>query len=138
MGRYLTLIAIAATVAFPSVDARAQSRNVPAAAQEQTLSSKELQRLAREASTPEDHSKLSDYYAKSAQRREQEAADYDAMAKSYTAHPASDGAAKRAAARLVQGAQHCRSLAALARKAAAEDRALASLHANEATAAAPR
>jgi hypothetical protein len=93
-----------------------------------------VQRLASEAKTPEDHAKLSDYYLKSAARRDQEAADYEALAKSYSAHTGAQKSAKRAGAAWTQGAQHCRSLAVFARKAAAEDRALAALHATEATA----
>jgi len=136
MTRFLPLIVVAAVLGLSTADARAQTQSAtssPSSSTEAALSAKELQRLASEAKTPADHAKLSDYYLKSAVRRERDAADYDTLAKSYEAHTGAQRPAKRAGAALVQGAQHCRSLAAFARKAAAEDRALAALHANAAT-----
>ena len=128
MKRLLALVAVA--VALLVAGAVSAQTRVDTSS-DQVLSKKELQRLAAEATTPEEHTKLSEYYLKSAESREQEAADYDAMATSYAAHSSgSSKTARRAGAAAVQGAQHCRNLAALARKAAAEDRALASLHAN--------
>jgi len=132
MKRLFTLVAVAVTL-LVAVNVSAQT-NGAAAPSNQVLSKMELQRLAAEAQTREEHTKLSEYYLKSAERRELEAAEYDSMATSYAAHSSgSNKSARRASAAAFQGAQHCRNLAALARKAAAEDRALASLHASHAT-----
>ena len=127
MKRLLAVVAVA--VALLVAGAVSAQTRVDTSS-DQVLSKKELQRLAAEAKTPEEHTKLSEYYLKSAERRDQEAAEYDQMANSYAAHSGSNKSARRAGSAAVQGAQHCRNLAALARKAAAEDRALASLHAN--------
>ena len=131
MKRLVPVIALAIALVMAG-EARAQVAKAPSTS-EQTLSKNELQRLATEAKTPGDHARLSEYYVKSAERHVEEAVQYEALAKSYDAHKGAQQPARRAGAAFVQGAQHCRSLAALARKAAAEDRALASLHANAAT-----
>ena len=132
MNRLVTMVAVAVAVVLGLGVVRAQTGKAPSTA-EQAPSREELQRLVKAADTPAEHATLSEYYLKAAERMEQEAADYEKLAKSYEYHANSQGSNRRKGVSLFQGARHCRNLAAFARKAATEDRALASLHAEAAT-----
>ena len=96
---------------------------------EKTASTAELQRLVGSAKTPAEHHKLAANYLESAQRLEQMATEHEAIAKEYrtnTPRLLKRQAANRAL--VASAASHCDDFITSARKAAAAERALASIH----------
>ncbi len=108
----LVLISVAAVLAF--------------AAEPMSMMSKaEAKELIGKASTPQDHQRLADYFNHKAEMMETEAVEHDELAKEYTNNPG-----VHAMKHPMSGttAAHCRYFAQAARKAAVEDRALATFH----------
>lgn len=111
LGGSLSLIALLAGVAF--------------AAESHTMSKSEAKELIGKASTPEDHHKLAAYFNGKADNMEAEAVEHDELAKDYASHP---GIHDMKHPMSGNTAAHCKYFAQAARKAAAEDRALAAAH----------
>jgi hypothetical protein len=102
------------------------------AAEQKTLSKKEVRELIAKANTPAEHQRLADYYTTEAKRLEAEAEDHADMAKAYRANP-HVSETKRPGATDTIG--HCDSLSESLKKAAADAKALAATHAEMAKAA---
>lgn len=109
-GGFLLLIALVAGLAF---------------AAEPTMSKAEVRELITKASTPEDHHRLAAYFTQKAENMEAEAVEHDELAKQYAKNP---GIHEMKHPMSGNTAAHCRYFAQAARKAAAEDRALAAAH----------
>ena len=90
-----------------------------------TISKAEAKELIAKASTPEDHHRLAAYFTQKAEKMEAEAVEHEELAKEYFnkpgIHPMKHPMSGKTAA-------HCKYFAQAARKAAAEDRALAAAH----------
>ena len=78
------------------------------------MSKHDAKELIGKASTPEEHHRLAAYFTQKAERMEAEAVEHEELAKEYANNPGI--------------AAHCKYFAQAARKAAAEDRALAASH----------
>ncbi len=111
-GGSLLLIALAAGLAF-------------AAESTPTMSKAEVKKLIAKASTPEDHHWLAAYFRQKAEKMEAEAVEHDELAKQYANNP---GIHEMKHPMSGNTAAHCRYFSQAARKAAAEDRALAAAH----------
>jgi hypothetical protein len=81
--------------------------------------------LVGKATTPEEHHRLAAYFTQKADNMDAEAAEHEELAKEYGSHPAV-GAIKHPMSG--NTAKHCTYFSQAARKAAAEDRALAAAH----------
>jgi hypothetical protein len=110
-GGFLLLTALAAGLAF-------------AAESTPPMSKAEVKELIAKASTPEDHHRLAAYFTQKAEKMEAEAVEHEELAKEYANIP---GVHEK---KPMSGntPAHCRYFAQAARKAAAEDRALAAAH----------
>ncbi len=95
-------------------------------AAEPTMSKAEVKELIGKASTPEDHHRLAAYFTQKADKMEAEAVEHEELAQEYTKHPIGLHEMKHPGSGGT--AAHCRYFATAARKAAAEDRALAAAH----------
>ncbi|MDQ1472453.1 MAG: hypothetical protein QOJ99_3933 [Bryobacterales bacterium] len=93
-----------------------------------TLTRAEAKALINKASTPEEHRQLAAYFNHKAEAMEVEAVEHEELAKEYTNHPNALHETKHPMSGNTAG--HCRYFAQAARKAAAEDRALATAHEN--------
>ena len=89
------------------------------------LSKSEVKELIGKASTPEDHSRLAAYFTQKADSLDAEAVEHEELGKEYARNPGIH-AMKHPLSGTTEA--HCRYFAQAARKAAAEDRALASAH----------
>lgn len=94
-------------------------------AAEPTMSKAEVKELIGKASTPEDHHRLASYFTQKADNMEAEAVEHDELAKQYANNP---GIHEMKHPMSGNTAAHCRYFSQAARKAAAEDRALAAAH----------
>lgn len=85
----------------------------------------EAKELIAKASTPEEHHRLATYFTQKADMMEAEAVEHEDLAKEYAKNPGI-----HAMKHPMSGttAAHCKYFAQVARKAAAEDRALAAAH----------
>lgn len=108
----LLMIALAAGLAF-------------AAESTPTMSKAEVKELIGKASTPEDHHRLAAYFAQKAEKMDAEVAEHEELAKEYFNNPGIHAMKHPMSG---QTAGHCKYFAQAARKAAAEDRALAAAH----------
>ena len=117
--RSLLLIAFAAGIAFAAEPAPKISKG-------------ELKELIASARTTEDHHRLAIYFKEKADMMEKEAVEHEELAQVYFDNPGNDEM-KRSWS--VTTAGHCRTYAKEARKAEAEDRALATAHETMAKAA---
>lgn len=108
----LLLIALAAGLAF-------------AATSMPTMSKDEMKQLIAKASTSEDHHRLAAYFTQKAKMMDAEAAEHEDLAKEYANNP---GIWAMKMPMSGQTAAHCKYFAQAARKAATEDRALATAH----------
>ena len=90
-----------------------------------TMSKAEVKELIGKASTPEDHQRLAAYFTQKAEKMEAEAVEHDELAKEYLNNPGIHAMKHPMSGNT---AAHCRYFAQAARKAAAEDRALAAAH----------
>ena len=90
-----------------------------------TISKAEAKELIAKASTPEDHHRLAAYFTQKAETMEAEAVEHEELAKEYFNNPGIH-AMKHPMSGNTAG--HCKYFAQAARKAAAEDRALAAAH----------
>ncbi len=108
----MLLIALAAGLAF-------------AAESTPTMSKSEVKELIGKASTPEDHHRLAAYFTQKAEKMDAEAAEHEELAKEYFNNPGIHAMKHPLSG---QTAGHCKYFAQAARKAAAEDRALAAAH----------
>ena len=107
--------------------------NMPFRAYSQsTLSKDEVKQLITNAKTAEDHHQLAAYFNRDADKLEAEAVDHEELAKAYAKNPNGHESKHPMSA---STAAHCRYFAQAARKAAAEDRAIAASHEQMAKAA---
>jgi hypothetical protein len=114
-GGSLLLIALAVGFAF-------------AAESTPTMNKAEAKELIAKATTPEDHRRLAAYFTQKAENMEAEATEHEELAKEYAKNPQMIHEMKHPMSGNTAG--HCRYFAQAARKAAAEDRALATAHEN--------
>lgn len=117
LGTPLLLVTIAAGLAF---------------AAEPSMSKAEVKELIGKASTPEDHHRLAQYFTQKADNMEAEAVEHAELAQEYTKH--ANGLHEMKHPMSGGTAAHCKYFVTAARKAAAEDRALATAHENMAKA----
>ena len=108
----LLMIALAAGLAF-------------AAESTPTMSKAEVKELIGKATTSEDHHRLAAYFSQKAEKMDAEAAEHEELAKEYFNNPGIHAMKHPMSG---QTAGHCKYFAQAARKAAAEDRALAAAH----------
>ena len=96
-----------------------------AAESNSTMSKAEVKELIVKASTHDDHHRLAAYFTQKAEKMEAEAVEHEELAKEYAANPGI-----HAMKHPMSGstASHCKYFAQAARRAAAEDRALAAAH----------
>lgn len=90
-----------------------------------TMSKAEAKQLIAKASTPEDHHRLAAYFTQKAEKMESEAVEHEELAKEYSNNPGIHAMKHPMSGNT---AAHCKYFATAARKAAAEDRALALAH----------
>ena len=108
----LLMIALAAGLAF-------------AAESTPTMSKAEAKELIAKANTSEEHHRLAAYFTQKAEKMEAEAVEHEELAKEYFNNPGIHAMKHPMSG---QTAGHCKYFAQAARKAAAEDRALAAAH----------
>ena len=108
----LLLIALASGLAF-------------AAESTPTMSKDEAKQLIAKASTSKDHHRLAAYFTQKAEMMDSEAAEHEELAKQYANNP---GIHEMKHPMSGKTAGHCKYFAQAARKAAAQDRALAAAH----------
>ena len=108
----LLMIALAAGLAF-------------AAESTPTMSKAEAKELIAKASTSEEHHRLAAYFTQKAEKMDAEAAEHEELAKEYFNNPGIHAMKHPMSG---QTAGHCKYFAQAARKAGAEDRALAAAH----------
>ena len=90
-----------------------------------TMSKAELKQLIAKGSTPEDHHRLAAYFTQKAETMDAEAVEHEDLAKEYANNPGIWAMKQPMSGKT---AAHCKYFAQAARKAAAEDRALAAAH----------
>lgn len=90
-----------------------------------TMSKTDLKELIAKGSTPEDHHRLAAYFTQKAETMDAEAVEHEELAKEYANNPGIWAMKQPMSGKT---AAHCRYFAQAARKAAAEDRALAAAH----------
>ena len=112
ISRYMLFGALAAGLSF-------------AAASTPLMTKSEAKELIAKATTPEDHHRLAEYFNQKAATMEAEAVEHDELGAEYAKNPGI-----HAMKHPMSGttAAHCKYFAQVARKAAAEDRALAAAH----------
>ncbi len=89
------------------------------------MSKADVKQLIGKASTPEDHHRLAAYFTQKAVMMDAEAVEHEELAKEYASHPGLEESKHPMSGTT---AAHCKYFAQAARKAAIEDRALASGH----------
>ncbi len=89
------------------------------------MSKHDAKELIGKASTPEEHHRLAAYFTQKAERMEAEAVEHEELAKEYANNPGIHAMKHPMSGNT---AAHCKYFAQAARKAAAEDRALAASH----------
>ena len=89
------------------------------------MSKGEVKELVTKASTPQEHRRLAEYFTHKAEMMDSEAVEHDDLAKEYAKNP---GVAAMKMPGSGRTASHCKYFAQAARKAAAEDRAIAAAH----------
>ena len=94
-------------------------------AESTSLTKAEVKALIANASTPAQHHQLAAYFTQKAEMMEAEAVEHEDLAKEYAKNSGVD-AMKHPMSGKTAG--HCKYFAQVARKAAAEDRALAAAH----------
>ncbi len=97
-----------------------------------TMSKHDAKELIGKASTPEEHHRLAAYFTQKAESMEAEAVEHEELAKEYANNPGIHAMKHPMSGNT---AAHCKYFAQAARKAAAEDRALAAGHESMAKAA---
>ncbi len=95
------------------------------AADPPTISKAEVKELIAKANTPEDHHRLAAYFTQKAENMDAEAVEHEELAKEYANKPGMHDMKHPMSGKT---AAHCKYFAQAARKAAAEDRALAAAH----------
>jgi hypothetical protein len=113
-GGFLLLVALAASLAF-------------AAESTPTISKAEAKQLIATANSPEDYQKLAGYFTQKAEMMDAEAAEHEELAKEYAKNPHSMKGPMG-----FKTSEHCKYFEQAARKAAAEDRALATSYESKA------
>lgn len=101
---------------------------VSLAANNKTLTKKELKTLLRTAKEPVEHRKIAEYYRQEAARLNASAKEHQELAEIYAKNPPNPAMEAKHGTSFGQGAPHCKRWAELSAEQAKESEALAAMH----------